>query len=180
MAIWQFRVILIPEASLAKVFGSVPPAVPIELAEDFPWWSHVQPPKGIEQQINSILPPAESWSKEMRMWGLKHSDTAYVIYVDETKTIVEEVSFSVDARAISAELVDAICAFARQLGCVLMTSEYEIVMPEHAAALSAIEHSSARKFVDDPVSTLQHLKHTKLQDALDYMDKQERDPRREQ
>ncbi len=180
MAIWQFRVILIPEATLTKVFGIVPPAIPIEVAEEYDWWSDVQPPTGFERQIDSILPQTESWSKEMRMWGNKHSDTTYVCYIDENKTTVEEVSFSVDARAISPELVDAICAFTKQLGCVLMTSEYDVVMPEQAALLSTIEHSTARKFVDDPVSTLKNLKHTKLQDALDYLDKQERDPRCEQ
>jgi hypothetical protein len=177
MAIWQFRAILIPKGTLAKVFGSVPPAIPIALAEDFHWWSDAQPPTGFERQIDSFLPQIEPWSKDMRMWGYKDGDAAYVCYVDESKTVTQEIGFSVDARAVAAKFIDAICAFAKQLGCVLMTTEYAVLPPESAAVLSAIEQSTAKRFVYDPVSTLQNLDQTNLQERLDYIAKPPKGPK---
>jgi hypothetical protein len=169
MAIWQYRLILIPESVLLGKYEVLPPSMPMELAEDTDWWSEVQPPTGFERQIDLILPQMESWSKSMRMWGVKHGDDAHVCYIDESKKTMEEIEFRVDARTISPELVRRICAFARNLGCVLMTSDYEILAPEEKMVMTAINISTAKKFVKDPVSTLQNLDHKKIQERADYI-----------
>jgi hypothetical protein len=176
MAIWQYRLILIPGAVLLTKYEVLPPAIPMELAEDFAWWSDVQPPTGFERQVDLILPQMDSWSSSMRMWGHKHGDDAYVCYVDENKNRIEEISFRIDARTISAEYVRRICALAARLGCVLMNSEYEIFAPNESIVLTAIAHSTAKKFVDDPVSALRGLDHTKIQNGFDYLMKDKKDP----
>jgi hypothetical protein len=154
MAIWQFRLTFVPEKVLLSKYDVLPLSLPIELAEDFAWWSDVQPPEGFERQIDLILPQMDSWSTSMRMWGQKDGDDAYVCYVDESKRAVQEIAFRIDAGAISPELVRRICVLAKQLGCVLMTASYEILAPDESMVLAAINQSTAKKYIDDPFSTL--------------------------
>jgi hypothetical protein len=167
MAIWQFRLILLPEAVLLDKYEVLPLTIPRDLAEDFDWWSNIQPLLGFERQIDLILPQMESWSKEMRMWGRKHGDDAYVIYEGEDHKRVEEICFRVDARSIDRDLVRKLCILARQLECVLITAEFEILAPDESMVEATIIHSTAKRFVDDPVSTLQNLDQSKFRERLD-------------
>ena len=168
MAVWQFRVIFLPERVVLRKYDVLPPAIPQELAEDFSWWADVQPPAGFEDQIDLILPKMDSWSTSQRMWGQKHRDDAYVLYVDESKSKVEEIAFRIDANAISPELVRQVCVLAKQLGCVLMTADYEILLPDESMVLATIQHSTAKKFVDDPVATLRKLGQPEMQKRFNY------------
>jgi hypothetical protein len=77
MAIWQFRLILIPENALLSKYDVLPLTIPMELGEDLAWWSEVQPQTGFERRIDMILPRMESWSPEMRMWGQEDGNDAY-------------------------------------------------------------------------------------------------------
>jgi hypothetical protein len=178
MAIWQFRLILIPERVLLSKYDVLPLAIPEDLAEDFPWWSDVQPHIGFEQQIDLILPEMASWSKSQRMWGQKHRDDAHVLYADETKNKVEQIAFRIDASAISLELVRRICLLARQLGCVLMTADYEILAADESMVFAAVNQSTARKYIDDPVSTLLSLGKPEIQERFNRpMNKGRKPPR---
>jgi hypothetical protein len=179
MAVWQFRVIFLPERVLLSKYDVLPPAISQELAEDFSWWADVQPPDGFEEQIDLILPQMESWSKEMRMWGRKHGDDAYVIYEGEDHKKVQEICFRVDARSVARDLVRKICILARQLGCVLMTADYDILVPDESMVLATIHHSTAKQFVDDPVATLRKLGQPEIQKRFNYpmKDKENNPPR---
>lgn len=168
MAVWQFRLIFLPEKVLLTNYEVLPLAISQDLAEEFPWWSDVQPPTLFEEQIDLILPRMDSWSTSRRMWGRKHSDDAYVLYTDERKSKVEEIGFRIDANAISMETVKRICALARQLECVLMTADYEILAPDESMVLAAIQHSTAKKFVDDPGATLRYLGQPEIQKRFNY------------
>ena len=181
MGVWQFRVIFLPESVLLSKYDVLPPAIPQELAEDFSWWADVQPPTGFEDQIDRILPKMDSWSTSQRMWGQKHRDDAHVLYVDESKSKVEEIAFRIDANAISPELIRQICILARQLGCVLLTADYEILLPDESMVLATIQHSTAKKFVDDPVATLRKLGQPEMQKRFNYpmKDKANNPPRRD-
>ena len=179
MAVWQFRLILLPEEVLLSRCEILPPAIPQELAEDFSWWADVQPPTGFEDQIDLILPRRASWSTSGRMWGQEDRDEAYVLYADERKSKVVEIAFRIDANAISPELVKQICILARQLGCVLMTAHYEILVPDESMVLATIQHSTAKKFVDDPAATLRSLGQPEMQKRFNYpMKDKENDPPR--
>jgi hypothetical protein len=169
MAIWQYRLTLIPEGVLLKMYEVPPLTIPMEVAEDFSWWSDVQPPTGFEQKIDLILPETESWSTSMRMWGYKHGNDAYVCYVDDTKQNIEEISFRIDARSLSPELVREICVLAGRLQCVLLTSEYEILAPDESMVLTAINGSTAKRFVEDPEATLLSLDTTKIEERADFL-----------
>lgn len=102
------------------------------------------------------------------MWGQKHRDDGYVLYVDESVSKVEEIAFRIDANAISPELVRRICILARQMGCVLMTADYKILLPDESMVLAAIEHSTAKEFVDDPAATLLKLGQPETQKRFNY------------
>src|SRR6266702_5884369 len=56
MAVWQFRVIFVPERVLLSKYDVLPRMIAQELAEDFSWWADVQPPARFEDQIDLILP----------------------------------------------------------------------------------------------------------------------------
>jgi hypothetical protein len=169
MAVWQFRFILLPEKVLLSKYEILPPAIPHELAEDFAWWADVQPPTGFEDQIDLILPRRASWSASGRMWGHEDRDDAHVLYVDDTRRTVMEIAFRFDASSISSELVKQTCILARQLGCVLMIADYEIFVPEESIVLATIQHSTAKKFVDDPVATLGKPGQPEMQKRFNYL-----------
>jgi hypothetical protein len=169
MAIWQYRLILLPEEALLRKSEVLPLTIPMELAEDFGWWSETQPASGLEDEIDLILPPKDSWSTSMRMWGRKHGDDAHVIYEDDTKTKVIEIGFRIDASAISRDLVGRICTLAARLKCVLLTAGYKILLPDESMVLTAINDSTAKRFVDDPETTLRNLDQKKMQEGFDYL-----------
>jgi hypothetical protein len=62
MAIWQYRLTLIPESALLAKYEILPSVIPMELAEESGWWSDNQPMSAFEQQISLILPKSKSWS----------------------------------------------------------------------------------------------------------------------
>jgi hypothetical protein len=157
MAIWQYRLILLPSKILASREGSLPRNLAPSIAEEFSWWAAYQPPAGFEQKIDAILPQSDSWSTSMRMWGQKHAHEAWVCYEDESHARVEEIGFRIDVRRKLEEYSQAIVNLSSELGCVLLTPEYDIVMPERSAVLAAIQGSTAKKFLHDPIAALRSV-----------------------
>lgn len=154
MAIWQFRLDLIPTSAIRMKFGTVPVAIPQELAEDFDWWSEAQPPAGFETRLDDILPRANSWSDEMLIWGDERGDTAFVCFDSSRKVRVEWIGFRVDVRRLSPGFVRDICKLANEMGCVLMSARYHLMAADEQRVLAAIGRSTARKYLEDPVGTL--------------------------
>lgn len=158
MAIWQFKLRLIPESAVRAKFGIVPISIPQEL-EDFAWWSDVQPPAGFETSIDAILPRTKSWSKEMLIWGNERSSAALVCYDSNRK--IEDVEFRIDVGGLSLTFVRSICGLAKELDCMLLTGSNHLIASDDRAILAAIRKSTAKKYLDDPVSTLLGLEPTK-------------------
>jgi hypothetical protein len=84
--------------------------------------------------------------------------------VDERLVSINEIGFRLDARSISKDLLSRICTLVKNLGCVLLTPEYEVLVPDESMVFEAIARSNARRFVEDPTSTLLNVK-TKSHDA---------------
>lgn len=169
MAIWQFRVILLPEKALPHEQGVLQLSVPMELAETAKWWSSVTQPKEIEKQISKILSPSDAWSDSMRTWGEQDGNDAYICYTDESRNVIEEIAFRFDAREISRQLVHQICVLARSIGCAMMTPEYGILLPDESLVLKAIQTSLAGRYVKDPVSALQGQSDAKVQERINFV-----------
>lgn len=159
MAIWQFRLDLIPANALRAKFGTIPVSIPQDLAEHFAWWSDVQPPVGLEARLDAILPKANSWSQEMLIWGDERGDTASICYDNNRK--IEWIGFRVDVRQLSLSFVRSICRLAKELDCMLLTAKYHLIAPDDNVVLVAINQSTAKSYLDDPVSTLRSLKQNK-------------------
>ncbi len=85
-------------------------------------------------------------------------DTAVICYYDDEKSLVEQIEFRIDVRQLSLSFLRGICAFAKRLQCVLVTRAYHVLPPDESMILSAINNSTAKKYLEDPVSTLRSLK----------------------
>jgi hypothetical protein len=158
MAIWQFRLNLIPERSLRAKYDTIPVIIPEDMAEDFPWWREAQPPVGFEKQIDSILVRADYRPLSMCIWGDEDANYASIGYEDDTRSTVEWVAFSIDVRNVSIDFVKGICNLASRLKCQILTRQYHLLAPDIKIVLAAIHSSTAKRFVEDPVSTLRGLK----------------------
>jgi len=159
MAIWQFRLDLIPTSALHAKFDNIPTSIPQEMAEDFQWWSDVQPQAGLEARVDVILPKADSWSEDLLIWGDERGDKASVCYDKNRK--VEWIGFRVDVRKLSLSFISDICRLSNELGCVLLTGTYNLIVPEEQTVLAAISRSTAQRYLEDPVKTLRSLKPSK-------------------
>lgn len=152
MAIWQVKLRLIPTNALRAKFGTMPITIPQNLADDS-WSSDVQPRPGLEASIDTVLPRANSWSEDMLIWGDERGDAAIVCYDNDRK--VEDIEFRVDVRRLSPALVGRICDLAKELECMLLlTRSGQLIAADDQALLAAIHHSTAKKYLNDPVSTL--------------------------
>ena len=49
-----------------------------------------------------------------------------------------------------------------------MTADYEILLPDESMVLTTIQHSTAKKFVDDPIATLRKLGQPEIQKRFNY------------
>ena len=170
MAIWQFRIDLIPRKAIRRIFGELPISLPEELAEEFLWWSDAQPPKGFEAWITVFLPEAQSWSQTMRIWGDERGDTGSVCYSNGDQ--VESVGFRIDVRQLSLAFVRNICELAVRLDCMLLTGTYHLLAPDDLTVLSSINSSTAQRYLNDPVSTLRELKRQST-DAIPFPRKED-------
>jgi hypothetical protein len=119
--------------------------------------------------MDLVLRERVSWSTSMRMWGQEEGDDAYVLYSDESMRKVEEIAFRIDAGAVSTEMIRKICMFAKHQECVFITVDGEILAPDEGMLLAAIKDSTAKKYIDDPVSTLKSLDQTKIQQWVERL-----------
>jgi hypothetical protein len=158
MSIWHFKLSLIPEEVLRSKYCVLPSVIASDAAEDSLLWISVEPVE-IEKEIDSILPETNSWSDSMRIWGDEHSDSASICYIDEEKKRLEWVEFRIDVRNLSRSFVGAICKLAKELKCLVLTDQYQLIVPNEVAVFAAIDSSIAKRFVEDPISTLRSLKH---------------------
>ncbi|NJO33474.1 MAG: hypothetical protein HC869_10335 [Rhodospirillales bacterium] len=159
MAIWQFKVFLLPEAKVHERLGGVPITIPADLVEDAQWWLTYQP-CGIETAIAKLLPEAPSWSAEMRMWGDEEGDAASAIYEDDSHSKILEIEFRINVARLSDSLVAGICQLSEQFGCLLVSwRQCHVLRPKVPELMAAIERSKATKYVRDPISTLKALGH---------------------
>jgi hypothetical protein len=157
MAIWQFRLTLLPADAVERQCGGIPDSIPAELAEDFAWWAETQPIKDFEDLIGQILPERASWSDSMRMWGGEEEDDFTVIYADKGMSVVEEVFVRLDARRIATYSIRGVIGIATKLECLLLTTEYGLLPADESKVFAALINSTARRFVDDPVNTLKEV-----------------------
>ena len=160
MAIWQFKTRLIPERRVCEIYGQIPVTIPVDDDERVQWGHGVQPLRGFEAEISTMLPEMTSWDASSRMWGDDKNDTdfVWVIYTDDNRNTVLEMEFRFYAAEISASYVAQACDFAARHACLFLDNRSRRIMkPDVASVMNGLRKSTARKFVEDPVGTLTNL-----------------------
>ena len=107
MAIWQFRVCLVPRRSAAGFAGLT--RLSDEQVDSTEGWNGEQPPADWRHVLDLVLPTAKSWSDEVLIWGDTERDDITVCHTDGR---VESVDFRFDARRPRPELLSTACEIA--------------------------------------------------------------------
>lgn len=140
MAIWQFRVCLVPRR-VASGFGASS-RLTDEQVDSTEWWSDVQPPPEWRHVLDSVLPVAKSWSDEVLIWGDTEADDITVVL---SGSRVESVEFRFDARRSRPDLLSAACEVARAWDCMLLTKHNALIEPEEDVLAIAFAQSQAAR-----------------------------------
>ena len=151
MAIWQYQCEIVPE----NVLGNLSHATR-ELMDNENWsFDGLQLNDRLKAELSSILPPAESWHKELYIWGNLASDCIEVWIEDG---YVGSISCRFDTHTPSMDFVKAICQFAKQLQCKLIYQRYlDVLVADSAVVFNAIINSVNRKVLEDPEIMLPKL-----------------------
>lgn len=156
MAIWQFTVGLIPRA-WAALEGNGPEI----LYDDKGYndmsaaWRQNQPRANSIDLIAQVLPPTESWSDGIRIWG---DQTRSDIQVSYDGTAVESVVVRIDTRDEAFRLCSQIADLARALDCFFFLPLARSIISADVTALSnAVQGSKAALFSAAPREFIDQL-----------------------
>lgn len=148
MAVWQFDLHMIPRDAVIRMFSQVPTHLEMKRPQDVDWWIGSEIPIGdLRRRFSTLLPQAESWADNIEIWGKDDSDRIDLVAENET---VAGVFVRVDLRQPLRTFPAGLVAVARELGCVLLTEQCEILEPEEGALIDAIRKSPAARFVSNP------------------------------
>jgi hypothetical protein len=140
MAIWQFIVGLIPTA-WAELEGNSP-----EILYDRDGyndmstaWKQSQPDANLIAFISQVLPPTESWSDSMRIWGDQTKSDIQVSYEGNT---VSSVMVRIDTREDTLHMCSKVVELARTLDCCLFLPAARSIIEADVTVLSTAVHNS--------------------------------------
>lgn len=153
MAIWQFKIELIPQSWIDS--GGVVEALFSEEGADpsVAWAGYYD--SRLEDRLSSALPNGKSWSSNLTLWGDLEEDDIQ-LWRDQGK--VEFVQVRFDLRNLNLSLFQAIVDIARDLGLAILAPGIKMVVPWDTQELLRVAmESNASRFVDDPHSFLQQV-----------------------
>jgi hypothetical protein len=161
MAVWHFKIDLVPTLGILRIHQSIPSEIedfkavhPDEIDLDSPspnYWEGIEVPEAAIEIIEGHLSPMESWSKEASMFGsdegtrLEIWPDLFHIRIDLTKPI--------------GGLFDLVLELAHLMDCKIIPADSGRVLdPEPAEILSACKESRAFRFLKDPEGTLRSFR----------------------
>jgi hypothetical protein len=154
MAIWHFRIGLVPRDSVKAIYGNIPVALPEQEITKHDFWETYQVPVNLESLLSSFGPEINSWSEEMRCWGAEDGHQISVLYQGSR---VEWITSKVDARLPCTDFLRQTVSLAVQLNCLLLASETYILEPEFDSLFERFRYSVAARYLADPGGTLKSL-----------------------
>lgn len=156
MAIWQFVVGLIPQAWTEQKGNGPEMLFDGEGYNDMATaWKQNQPSANLIDLITQVLPPAESWSDEIRIWGDQARTDIQVSYQGNT---VESVMVRFDTRDDTLHMCSKIVELASKLGCCFFLPAARSIIIADVTALSyAVLNSSAARFAAAPHEFIEQL-----------------------
>ncbi len=153
MAIWQMKLDLIPRQRVLQIFSMIPITLPSRVHDETTWFE-ATPPE-FEAGLAAILKRPYFDSGDLQYWGDSAGDEAGLAY---NHGKLRWVWFAVDASRVSPKFIGDVCAFARELDCVLVEHRtQQIIEPEVSHVAAALRRSTAAKFMKDPFATLANL-----------------------
>lgn len=156
MAIWQFTVGLIPRAWSEVEANSPEMLYDGEGYNDTSIaWKKNQPGANLIALISQVLPPTESWTDEMRIWGDQAISDIQVSYDGNT---VESVMARIDTRGDTLPMCSKIVELAHALDCCFfLPAARSIIMADVTALGFAVHNSTAARFSAAPREFIDQL-----------------------
>lgn len=156
MAIWQFTVGLIPRTWSEQEANGPEMLYDGEGYNDTSVaWKHNQPGANLNALISQVLPPTESWTDEMRIWGDQTKSDIQVSYDGNT---VESVTARIDTRDDILPMCSKIVELAHALDCCFfLPAARSIIMADVTALGIAVHNSTAGRFSAAPREFIEQL-----------------------
>lgn len=153
MAIWQFKVSLIPQSWIAS--GHDLQSLFDDAGYDVSRAWNGYRDSDLAVRLGSILPTGKSWHDALLMWG---SDEGNDIQLWRIKTAISDIAIRFDLRHPDIGLFQAITQLARDYELAIIDlAGRRVVAADTAAALRAAAESDAAHYVIDPLSFLSQL-----------------------
>jgi hypothetical protein len=142
MAIWQFKVELIPAVTAQCK------AISLQEWDEQAWWSILQPSRELLLELASLLPTQESWASELSQWGRQDSD---LIEVWSESGKVESISARFDCRKVNFQFIRQLLDLSNKWQCSIVYARDRTVQPHsYSAFLESIFASPSYKVVSNP------------------------------
>lgn len=128
MAIWQYKLFVLPEEEVSSYFSSET-SITDEALNEIEWWKYRQSEIICFDSIKELLSPKKSWSNSIILFGDVDSSCLEVLI--ESEKIVE-VSIRIDLRANYRNIIVGICEFCQQNSLMLLNYRLELLAPNAA------------------------------------------------
>lgn len=67
MALWQYDIKLLPAAGVLRRYQAIALVISKTDFDAERWWKNTPIPENLEAEFSKILPPAQSWSGELKL-----------------------------------------------------------------------------------------------------------------
>jgi len=173
MAIWQFKISLVPGQSLVEKYGEPLPTQlnvnkegweaymketdfsdrpAFEDAFTVYWWLPLRLDLNTLQPILEEIGDLQEWTADadgLRNFGNPDTNDISVCFDSETNN-VEDVSCRIDLRNLDTVFIGQVLSLAKNYDCLLMDRQARLFEVSEVALIEAIRKSNAMRFVKDP------------------------------
>ena len=150
MAVWQCDFILVPTSALARTRSDAPAGDLLSID----WWAEPQPSGDLESRVGTFLPEGESWSPDLRTWGVEDG-TRVDVWQDGNR--IDSIRVRVDARQIDLQSLREIVSLAVSIDAAFLRHDGLLVPATTEALTTAVDTSAAARFVDDPEAFIRRI-----------------------
>jgi hypothetical protein len=151
MATWQYEIFLLPSWTTDQRWISPETYAVTEHFDFTSLWERYERRKALRASLAVLLPPAQSWTPEIQMWGSDDGDRIEIVGEGDA---ISEIVVRLDVRTISNKFVHGIVDIAKEYDLTILTNDNHFIMPDYNGILNAIKTSGAARFVKDPIAFL--------------------------
>ena len=150
MSAWQCDFVLVPASALStEPLSQSPDDL---LAAD--WWATCQPPADFESRIPDALAERESWSPDLRTYGVEDG-TRIDVWREANR--IDSIRVRIDARQIELDSLREIVRLAVYCDAAFLRHDGLFIPADDQALTSAVDTSAAARFVNDPSAFIRRI-----------------------